>query len=572
MPTIREVQEGDWCVRLDLDGQVLKVDIPDIDILTDDNDSDSLFPTPPLTQDSAVSAGALLLKAKQFDDGLMAAVDLAAQRGTGSFRGKAPLLRALAGNLADPFDEAERTAAAIVFAACELGGIPAPTPPPLHAEVRAWTQQFLSDEGKSKPIGFYTWTPQLTAICRQDRFLQEGLPATAATAIARALDRIPDGWDSYDRTLRLASRMTNPLDSPGLRDDGDPRVFLPPSRSREVSLFERMVGDRPIPEGFDLMTELIHHIRKGGASPVPNDEAGWYERQTWSLEPLVIPDRMPESPRLDLGQRYRRHLEDLFRGALALARETHAKQLMGGRGGYAGVRRPPICVHPALTVEPLPSMYRRRAACYRFVHSVVAETFGAEALRQLHRLTPDGASDLSLSEELEWMEALFDGAAATSHRELGMGSSSDNDRAAGLFADWKSVVARDEDLSQDARMMVPVFFDLGRRKTKVWAVLGWRKVMVNVSFRVQPKVLEVKPVKPAEPDPGDRVAQLRRKFRKSAEPPISEPPEVLFTGEVHRFAVPVMAEVYVTRLLDRDEFRWHCDRFRTRSAILANLR
>ena len=42
-------------------------------------------------------------------------------------------------------------------------------------------------------------------------------------------------------------------------------------------------------------------------------------------------------------------------------------------------------------------------------------------------------------------------------------------------------------------------------------------------------------------------------------------------GERHEFAVPVMAEVYVTRLLDRDEFRPHCDRFRTREAILSNL-
>jgi hypothetical protein len=32
-----------------------------------------------------------------------------------------------------------------------------------------------------------------------------------------------------------------------------------------------------------------------------------------------------------------------------------------------------------------------------------------------------------------------------------------------------------------------------------------------------------------------------------------------------------MAEVYVSRLLDRDEFRRHCDRHQTRNAILANL-
>jgi hypothetical protein len=35
---------------------------------------------------------------------------------------------------------------------------------------------------------------------------------------------------------------------------------------------------------------------------------------------------------------------------------------------------------------------------------------------------------------------------------------------------------------------------------------------------------------------------------------------------------PVTAEVYVDRILNRDEFRAHCDRYKTPSAILRNLR
>ena len=50
------------------------------------------------------------------------------------------------------------------------------------------------------------------------------------------------------------------------------------------------------------------------------------------------------------------------------------------------------------------------------------------------------------------------------------------------------------------------------------------------------------------------------------------PPPVEFSGDRYEFAVPVMAEVYVSRLLDRDEFRRHCNRFGTRDAILSNLR
>jgi hypothetical protein len=367
--------------------------------------------------------------------------------------------------------------------------------------------------------------------------------------------------------------MTNPLANPGLRGNAEHRIFFPPSRSREESLAERLLGERPIPEGFDLMTALIRHIRKGGMSPVLNDEAGWYEHQTWSLEPLVIPERMAESPRLVLGQGYRRHLEDLFRGAIALARETHAKQVLaGGRGGYAGRTRPQVSIRPDLTVEPLPTMYRRQATCYRFIRNVVVDMFGSDALHRLCRLTPTGTSDMCLSEELEWMEALFRGAALTADRELGMGSNSESDSAARLFAGWKAMIASDADVSRDARIIVPIFFDLARRKTKVWAVLGWRKVTVSAAFGVPPEVSEIMPTKPAEPDTGGRLSQLQRKLRKAARSPMCGPPDVRFSSETHRFAVPVMAEVYVTRILDRDEFRRHCDRFRTRTAILANLR
>ncbi len=53
--------------------------------------------------------------------------------------------------------------------------------------------------------------------------------------------------------------------------------------------------------------------------------------------------------------------------------------------------------------------------------------------------------------------------------------------------------------------------------------------------------------------------------------PTKQPPWVRFQADRYQFAVPVMAEVYVTRLLNREEFHQHCDRYRTRQAILANL-
>ena len=142
-------------------------------------------------------------------------------------------------------------------------------------------------------------------------------------------------------------------------------------------------------------------MRSGEISLKPGGRSGWYDHQTWSLEPLLVPDRMPEAARLELGKRYRKHLEDLFRGALALARETHAKQAGGGRGGYGGATPasdlgPPRPDRRA-AAQPL---YARRAAGYRFVRSVLEEAFGADALDGMHRLTPEGASTAGLAEEL----------------------------------------------------------------------------------------------------------------------------------------------------------------------------
>ena len=75
-------------------------------------------------------------------------------------------------------------------------------------------------------------------------------------------------------------------------------------------------------------------------------------------------------------------------------------------------------------------------------------------------------------------------------------------------------------------------------------------VAVLVTFSVEPGVLSVRR--------GGRQGTAERR-------------PVVFTGARYDLATPVLAEAYVGHLLDRDEFRRHCDRFRTRDAILANL-
>jgi hypothetical protein len=89
---------------------------------------------------------------------------------------------------------------------------------------------------------------------------------------------------------------------------------------------------------------------------------------------------------------------------------------------------------------------------------------------------------------------------------------------------------------------VPVFYDIGRGKTKVWAILGWATRVLVVSF---------------EHPPTAQVLKGRVKIR--------------FSAICRQIAYPVFAEAYVSRLLNRDEFRAHCDRYKTRDRILQNL-
>jgi hypothetical protein len=541
--TTREIEVGGWRIRLDTSGQMFGVDVPEIVY----SPSDELRPTLTVADDEPVSAATLLLKAKQFDDGLVAAVELAAQQGLGRFAGKATLLRALAETLHD------NPAVTPILAARRLGGVPTATPDELPASVQGVIDAFLSDEVRAKPIGFYRWLPELEAVFRQDRFLQATLDPTIADALATGLGHIPGGCESYDAIVRLAVRLTNPLMGATLRQSADERAFLPASESHEVRLFQRLYGDRSIPPGFDLMTELIRRIRTGEVRLEPSGESGWYDYQTWALESLVVLPRTREGRRHHYSERYRRQLEDLFRGALALSRETHAKQVGGGAGGFSG-RRPrvePIRVSPDLTVEPLPTVYARRAAAYRFVRAVLDEAFG-DAWEQLHRLTPEGCVAQRLGGELTHMERLFDGAAAVSSRELGLEPSLGADEHRGEFIRWWAALATDADVARDVRMMVPVFYDIERRRTKVWAVLGWRVAPASVDYQTPPTLLGFESVRHSSG--------------------VSEPPPVEFHGARYWFAVPVMIEMFVSQLLDRDEFRRHCDRYRSRGAILRNLK
>ncbi|MEO6237337.1 MAG: hypothetical protein ABIQ52_10095 [Vicinamibacterales bacterium] len=510
----RDVRGDGWHVQLDLTPQVLSLSIPEE--TTGNEHEEELAPTCQGLSHGFISASMLAVKAKLFDDGLYAGTELSAQ----------PLKRKLLSPLV--------SVAPTMAAAARLGGIDAP----FSAEAQRITQAFLADELASKPLGFYTWSDALAQIYQQDRLLQQPLDAAHASALNVALDAEPTAKALYAAHLDFVARLTNPWAS-GMRDLREPggRCFFPPSRSHESDLVERLYADRPIPDAFSLADEMIKGIRAGSLRLDPTDSSGWYDWQTWALEPLVVPDRTPEGTRLRMNEAYREQLTELFKAILSLTRETHVKQLYNPFPGASLPPRDPrtvVRVSPELTVEPVRTYYERRALGYQFVRSVLPSL---GPLHLMRRLTPEGAAEARpLDEELDEMVTLFEGAAAVAGHELGIEAATEPQ--ASRFREW----ATTPDMADDVRMMAPVFFDVGRRQTKVWAILGWATRLLHVSFATEPTAHVLK---------GD--VDLR------------------FDPTIRWIAYPVFAEAYVTTVLNRAEFRAHCDRYKTRTRILEQL-
>jgi len=164
---------------------------------------------------------------------------------------------------------------------------------------------------------------------------------------------------------------------------------------------------------------------------------------------------------------------------------------------------------------------------------------------------------------------VLDGAALVAARQLGLkdagappgakstttavSADAASEATAQAYLAWAADADRDPDLTRDARMMVPVFYDVNRNKMKVWAFLGWKLREVSYRFGSKPEA---------------RVFDAAGKQVDLNDP---KSPELVWHGSWTQICVPVVEEVYVTRLLNRDEFRRHCDAYQSRTAILTNL-
>eukprot|EP00906_Rhabdomonas_costata_P000472 RCo000610 len=118
------------------------------------------------------------------------------------------------------------------------------------------------------------------------------------------------------------------------------------------------------------MRELILAVQEGKVSLRPFRDSGWYSHCLYALEPLLVPEKTEEAPKLSLSRKYRKELENLFKAMFSLTRETHSQDIGWMVAACADWSRI-LKLFPRLTVEPLATYYGRRGDAYEFVREVL---------------------------------------------------------------------------------------------------------------------------------------------------------------------------------------------------------
>lgn len=587
---MRKYKHNGYQVQVDLSNQILDLRIPpdkgpfDFNVRRPESFEDDrkgsrgiraqvhepdLFSTPlniAAGEKPFISSALLMAKAKQFDDGLYATLEYLCQRGCNSFMGKKRMLTLILQVLND-MDKTNRSpeienCQGLIGAALELGGTKSEISSRAITVVKKIKLAFLANPLKSKPISFYTWTEELGHIFQQDRLLQQKLEEDTIRPFYQSITLNPEILKTYLYYLKFIQKITNPF-PPEYRDLSKISVIeknikyclFPPSRSFETELIKEIFRNSAIPPDFNLVDTLIQRIQSGKINGIPEKKSGWYDHQFYALVPLVIPEKMPEAQKLSFHESYKKELLNLFKSAIALTRETHIKQLEIPPAG-AALQPASIDIYPRITIEPLASHYLRRAQSYGFVRQLLEKTFNTRELKESFRQIPDGKVNMTLGEELAWIESLFYGAYQCVAREIGMPLDSDvlnrgirqNKHDMQTIQKWKSALKKDPDLGRDLRMMVPVFYDIKRKKIKVWVMMGFTQKPLDIRFKKKPVIT---------------VTDTRGK-------PIKIP--VKFKHERKQLIYPVSAEIYVKKPLNRQEFRKLCDKYKTRSKILNALR
>jgi hypothetical protein len=467
-------------------------------------------------------------------------------------------------------------------AALELGGEKVPSGDVNQEEKAKWLADFEQDKATSKPIGFYTWTPELQRTWRFYRFLQHEFGGDQSTLprdllilhdMSAALKDHPDLLKQYRAINAFYGRLTNPLiclpvdamigttqDIAALakqRGASHATVALfPPSTSRETELFDRLFADG-LPADANLMLTLIRRIRSGEVDLKPSTKAGgdgWYQYQVYALETLLLPTRGQEKEKLLLTAEYKKRLVEAFKAMITTRRETHARELNTVCAADKPLSRGQVS--PRLRIEPCATFYLRTARAYAFLQNFLRSAVGRQRLEKLHGLKQGGTREATLDAELDTLARRFYGFYLLTCEDIGMSPQFlpdepvDQAAARGEAIKWLEHLDTDADLACDTRVSVPIFNSVMRDKTRLWATVGVRLAHLDASYACPPRV---------------RPKDEKGEWRDVEHYQIGSSQYVIPVLEFAEF------ELNGSNALSREEFRAVCDRCSTKEEIVKKL-
>lgn len=446
-------------------------------------------------------------KAKQFDDGMLAALMNGAAAGRAGPDGDlSGFLKTLLVRL-NPRGKAY----AWIWGGLKTGDL---LPPGFVKQVPQGAEDFIAgfqNKSGSGPIGFYTWAPELENIYRLFKYFQEDIGSgdPRAIEIVEVLARDKDLKIRYDRLLGWFyntsmgtarglsfSDLANP---PGGSKSVpiDAASLLPPGRSKEDLLFQKIFPDELTP-GADLMLEMVKAVRAGKLDLKPGAGSGWYEYQVYALETFLLPERGPENIKLLLSKEYKIRMLKAFAALLTKRRETQALTGMVTLGGLDDDEWPnKTPLSPRLRVEPNPTYFIRMARSYAFMEAFLLSAMPAARLDTMRGFREGGRRGLPLGVELRRMKNLFYGLHLLSCEDIGMkamlldGELDSKALCIKTAQDWLKNWRKDPDLSADTRVIVPIASDPGSRVTRFWCTLGVRALELETSYVRAPSLRSI---------------------------------------------------------------------------------
>jgi hypothetical protein len=446
-------------------------------------------------------------KAKQFDDGLYAALEQAL------LQGNEPDIASHENLIRQWLAEVPADGKAADFLKAGLKLLESNDTSSLLASgesegVQQWLSKFQREELANPPIAFYSWNEDLEKCWRFGSYFQIpfALESPEAVELIEALRKNTTLLEQYQKILTLYASLSNPPADPSFLSLIDPDVprstainsvtLFPQSTSRETELFNKLFRDG-IPRDANLMLELVRRIRSGAIDlrPHPIDSSapsGWYDYQVYALETLLVAEKGDEFHKLLLSKNYKQRMMDAFKALISKRRETHAKS-MAPTDSPAVSQKPTVLV-PRLRVEPAPSYYLRTARSYQFLQNVLLTHLGEEYLKQLHGLKKEGERPLDLAAELEEVKNLFYGLYLISCEDIGLRPQLDSGEVENetLCYDsaqaWLNKLWDDSDFATDTRVSVPIGADPQRNTTRLWTTVGVRLAKLQTRYATPPKI------------------------------------------------------------------------------------